>query len=52
MITFELPTVEIMSALISKLQMMVEQGHLVFKEMLAGHVPVEKIQERTTDILS
>ena len=40
-IQFLLPSVELMTSLISKLQMILEQGHNVHKEMLAGHVPVE-----------
>ena len=38
-ITFQLPTVDQMTQLVSKLQMILEKGHQDYQEMLAGHVP-------------
>ena len=40
-IQFQLPTVEVMASLVSKLQMILEQGHREYQEMLAGHVPIQ-----------
>ena len=40
-IQFQLCTPEQMNSFVSKLQMILEQGHRVYQEMLAGHVPIQ-----------
>jgi len=40
-IQFQLCTPEQMNSFVSKLQTILEQGHRVYQEMLAGHVPIQ-----------